>query len=68
MPCRIGISGLLIRKTRGRIVFIDRASARSSKTLLLIVSAGDGAGDCELPEDALLILSIFSVSPVIYPL
>jgi len=33
MPCRIGTSGLLVKKTRNRTVFINRALARSPRMI-----------------------------------
>jgi hypothetical protein len=33
IPCRIGISGLLVRKTRSRTVFSDRASLKSCRII-----------------------------------
>jgi hypothetical protein len=38
MLCQIGISGLLVRKTRSRIIIKDRASARSCRIVLTSLS------------------------------
>jgi hypothetical protein len=44
MPCRIEISGLLVRKTRSRLVFNDRASPKSCRIIRIWSSLSHSSG------------------------